>query len=276
MKLSIIVPAHNERKRIPPMLEAYLAHFNPRYGEDVEYIIVVNGSVDGTEDLIHAYVKSHHQVKLVVIPDRIGKGGALMRGFHEAQGALTGFVDADGSTPPAAFQDMIDRIGEAGAIIASRWMEGAVIGEKQPLRRRMMSRIFNRIIRIMFGLRIHDTQCGAKLLRRDVAEKVVPKLSAMHWAFDVDLLFQIQRAGFRILEIPTTWNDVEGSKVHAVRSSVDMLLAVIRLRLLYSPLSGLIRWLDKRVGRSIYHRHIMQGRMIQQRELKDLNSDRDD
>ena len=64
--------------------------------------------------------------------------------------------------------------------------------------------------------------------------------------------------------------------MHAVRSSVDMLLAVIRLRLLYSPLSGLIRWLDKRVGRSIYHRHIMQGRMIQQRELKDLNSDRDD
>ncbi|MDA0578321.1 MAG: glycosyltransferase, partial [Verrucomicrobia bacterium] len=136
MKLSIVVPAYNEEGRIGPMLEAYLPFFAQRYGNQVEFIVVVNGSRDRTAEIVRAMVGNHAMLKCLVEPRSVGKGGALILGFKEARGELIGFVDADGATPPAAFQDLVDHMGDADAIIASRWAPGAKISPRQPLDRR--------------------------------------------------------------------------------------------------------------------------------------------
>jgi hypothetical protein len=151
-----------------------------------------------------------------------------------------GFVDADGATPPGAFDDLICQIGHSGCIIASRWIKGADVSPKQPMQRRVSSSIFNGLVNVLFGLGIGDTQCGAKLFRKDVMEFVLENLGVTNWAFDVDMLFQVKRFGERIKEIPTVWHDQAGSKIRIVRSSSHMLLAIIRLRLYYSPLRKLI------------------------------------
>ena len=248
MKLSIVVPAYNEEARLRSMLDAYVAYFAPRYGADVELVVVVNGSTDRTEQIAREAAGRSPQVQAVIEPRAIGKGGALLLGFGRARGERVGFVDADASTPPEAFQDLVEHIGDAGAIIASRWMPGSQVSPRQPLARRAASRIFNRLVRLMFGLRITDTQCGAKLMRGDALRQVMPLLGITRWAFDVDLLFQLKRAGYRIIEWPTVWRDASGSRLKVGRVSLEMLVAICRLRLLFSPFRWVVTVYDRTIG----------------------------
>ena len=230
------------------MLEAYLPFFASRYGEEVEFLVVVNGSTDNTDGVVAGYTTRFPSLRMLVEPAAIGKGGAVMLGLREARGECVGFVDADGSTPPDAFQKLVDHLGDAGGIIASRWAKGAEVSPQQPLDRRVASRIFNFLTRVLFGLRLTDTQCGAKVLTREACQAILPHLGITQWAFDVDLLFQLRRAGFSIKEIPTVWHDVAGSKIQVGKASTEMVLALTRLRLLYSP----FRWVV--VG--LYDRYI--------------------
>ncbi|OVE76345.1 hypothetical protein BVX97_01305 [bacterium E08(2017)] len=241
MRLSIIVPACNEEHRIGKMLDAYLPLFTKRFGTEVEFIIVVNGTDDKTEEVVLRYMEDFKQVRQIVEPGKIGKGGALMEGFEAAVGDLIGFVDADCATPPEAFERLVDDIGDADIIIASRWLPESEVTVKQTLRRRIASRCFNLIVRILFGIKSSDTQCGAKLMRGEAIKKVLPNLGVTQWAFDVDLLFQMRRLGYRMTETPTKWHDVDGSQLKLGHASIDMLFALIRLRLLHSPFKGLIK-----------------------------------
>lgn len=252
MKLSIIIPAYNEEKRLGGMLEAYTRYFAERYAGDFEIVVVVNGSCDGTETIARQWSEKQLQVRVLVEPEPIGKGGAIMLGMRHAQGDLVGFVDADLSTPPEAFDDLVKHIGDAGIIIASRWIAGAQVSPRQPLKRRIASRIFNALVRVLFKLRIHDTQCGAKLMRREAMTTVLPRLGITRWAFDVDLLFQMRRAGFHILEHPTVWRDAPGSRLKVGRASLEMLLAITRLRLVYSPFRWVVTLYDRTLGRVVH------------------------
>jgi hypothetical protein len=164
-------------------------------------------------------------------------------------------VDADGATPPRAFLDLVKKIGVADCVIGSRWMPGAVIHQSQTGNRQFASRVFHLIVQLLFWLGIRDTQCGAKVMKREVIEKIHSRLQIADMAFDINLLVSIKRAGFRILEAPTEWTDKAGSKVALVRASLTMFLSVIRVRLIYwpriykllRPLSPLEGWLYKKL-----------------------------
>lgn len=257
MRLSLIVPAHNEERRIGPMLEAYMPFLAAHYGNDVEVIVVVNGSTDDTAGVVGFHASRFPQLRCLVEPRGIGKGGALITGFRQAQGELIGFVDADGATPPEAFQELVDRIGNADMAVASRWSAGATVTPRQPLSRRIASRVFNLLTRFLFGLRLSDTQCGAKLMKRQALIPILDGLGITRWAFDVDLLFQLKRAGRSIIEIPTTWRDVSGSKIQIAAASIEMLAAIIRLRLMHSPFLWVVR-LYEAVVHPLIHPHGLQ------------------
>jgi glycosyltransferase involved in cell wall biosynthesis len=241
VRLSIIIPAHNEELRLPPVLESYTRYYGDRYGADMEIIVVVNGSSDNTRAVTEQFANEHPVVSVINEPRRVGKGGAVLLGLRQAKGELIGFVDADGSTSPEGYQELVDGIGDAGCIIASRWMKGSVVEPKQPLSRRMASRFFNFMVNLFFGFRVHDTQCGAKLFKREVIDAILPEIGITKWAFDVDMLFCTRRNGYRIVEIPTVWRDAAGSKVQVGRASTEMALAMLRLRLLYSPFKGVVK-----------------------------------
>ncbi len=248
MDLTLLIPAYNEEARLGQTLDRYLPYVEARYGGRGEILVVVNGSRDRTEAIARRYARMHPILRVIVEPRAVGKGGVLMLGFAAARGRLVGFVDADGATPPEAFQELVDHIGPAQAIIASRWMPGARVSPRQPLSRRIASRMFNTLVRVLFGLRITDTQCGAKLIRREAVQAILPHLGVTRWAFDVDLLFQVRRAGGIVTEIPTTWRDVSGSRLRIGRASAEMFVAMIRLRLLYSPLRGTVALYDRLLG----------------------------
>jgi glycosyltransferase involved in cell wall biosynthesis len=260
MELSILIPAYNEEERIAPTLRAYGKAIQ---GMDAELLVIVNGSHDQSEVLIRENFLAHSdQLRLVVIKEKVGKGGALMRGIVECKGDKIAFTDADGSTPPNALLKLTDRLKDSTIILGSRWLPDSIIGRKQPLSRRMMSRIFNTHVRLFFGLGVTDTQCGAKVMSREAVMNILPDMGTTQWAFDVELLFQMKRSGVSLIEAPIEWNDVSGTKVRLFRSSIEMTLALIRLRLIYSPFKAVIRVWDKSLGRKLYDRRLERMRSI--------------
>jgi glycosyltransferase involved in cell wall biosynthesis len=233
------------------MLSAYLPFFDAAFPVDWEMIVSVNGSRDDTEAVVRSFQPAHPALRVIVTPDPIGKGGAIMAATPLARGRVVGFVDADGATPPDAFLDLVRSVRGDELVIASRYVPGARVSPPQPLRRRIASRIFNALVRTLFKLRIHDTQCGAKAMSADAWHAVVPKIGLTKWAFDVDMLFKTRRLRFPIREIPTTWHDIGGSQLRLGPVSFQMFLAICRLRLLYSSFSFVVALYDRLLGRAI-------------------------
>jgi dolichol-phosphate mannosyltransferase len=234
--LLILIPAYNEEARIEPVLRDYAAFFQKNYSGKFRLIVVLNGCTDNTLAVVKKVAADFPEVHALEFRSAIGKGGALIEGLKLASlGDLIGYVDADGATPPRAFLDLVKKINGADCVIGSRWLPGAVIHQSQTGNRQFASRMFHFIVQLLFRLNIRDTQCGAKVMKRAVVEKIHSRLQIADMAFDINLLVSIKRAGFRILEVPTEWTDKTGSKVALVRASLTMLLSVIRIRLIYWP-----------------------------------------
>ena len=240
--LLALIPAYNEEARIEPVLRAYARFFAANYAGPFQLVVVLNGCKDNTLGVVQRVAKEFPSISWLDFPAPIGKGGALIEGLKLAGKAdLIGYVDADGATPPQAYLDLVKKIGAADCVIGSRWLPGAVIHQSQTGNRQFASRVFHFIVQTLFWMDIRDTQCGAKVMKREVAEKVHPSLRIADMAFDINLLYSIRRAGFKILEVPTEWTDQVGSKVALGRSSLTMFLSVVRVRLIYSPFYQLLR-----------------------------------
>ena len=100
--------------------------------------------------------------------------------------------------------------------------------------------MFHTLVQMLFRMDIKDTQCGAKVMRREAVEKIHPALRIADVAFDINLLYSLKRNGLTVLEVPTEWTDKLGSKIKLNKGSLGIILSVIRLRLFYSPF---YRWL---------------------------------
>ncbi len=243
--LLLLIPAYNEEARLGPVLEAYAVHLREHHPGNLQIVVILNGCRDDTLGVVQAAERRHPCISHLEFVAPIGKGGALIEGLKLAPLAdLIGYVDADGATPPDAFLDLARRCGagEADCVIASRWLPGSRVNVAQTRDRRFASRMFHLFVEAFFGMGIRDTQCGAKVMRRAAVEAVQTQLRLADLAFDVNLLYSLRRAGFSVREVPTVWTDQSGSKVaFNLRTSLNMLLSLVRLRLLYSPFYGWLR-----------------------------------
>ena len=234
--LMLLIPAYNEEERLGPVLRDYASYFRQNYSGPFRIVVVLNGCVDDTIGVVRNAAKEFPEISELNFAAPIGKGGALIEGLKLAPLVdLIGYVDADGATSPQAFHDLVKLHDKADCVIASRWLAGAVLHQEQSGKRQFASRVFHGIVQFLFRLNVKDTQCGAKVMRRAVVEKIHSSLRIADMAFDINLLYAIKRAGFRILEVPTEWTDKMGSKVVLGRTSLTMLLSVLRLRLVHSP-----------------------------------------
>lgn len=234
--LLLLIPAYNEEHRIEPVLRAYARYFSEHYPANFRLVVVLNGCVDNTLDVVQKVSEDWPQVGYREFPAPIGKGGALIEGLKLTESTeWIGYIDADGATEPDEALRLAGHMGDVDCVIASRWMKGAVLGESQSGRRQFASRVFHFIVQMLFRMNIKDTQCGAKIVRREAIEAIHSSLTIADMAFDINLLYCLKRAGFKILEQPTVWTDKMGSKVALGKASLTMLLSVIRLRLVYSP-----------------------------------------
>ncbi|HEV2318461.1 MAG TPA: glycosyltransferase [Verrucomicrobiae bacterium] len=240
--LLILIPAYNEELRIEPVLRDYGDFFAKNYSGPFQLVVVLNGCTDNTLGVVQKVAAEFPAIRALEFKEPIGKGGALIEGLKLASHSdLIGYVDADGATPPTAFFELVKRVGPADCVIGSRWLPGAVIHQSQKTHRQFASRVFHKIVQGLFWMDIRDTQCGAKVMRTEAVEKIHDRLSIADMAFDINLLYSLKHAGFKILEVPTEWTDKVGSKVALGRSSLTMLLSALRIRLIYSPLYQWLR-----------------------------------
>lgn len=251
MKVFIVIPAHNEENRIERTLREYEKIFKnkKKKGEikGFEFIVVLNACKDKTIDVVKRLEKSYKEIRHLEFKQG-GKGFAIIEGFKYSlkKGPdLIGFVDADMATPPEAFYELIKNIGGYDGIIASRWLKGSIIKTKQTLLRRAMSKCFGFLVRNLLFLPYKDTQCGAKLFKKEALKEVVGELGITKWAFDVDLLYKLKNRGFNIKEIPTVWEDKKESKLNLTKVPFQMFSSVVRLRLLYSPFKFIVKGYDR-------------------------------
>lgn len=233
----IIIPAYNEAKRILPTLEAYCTYF----GDRAAITVVTNGCTDDTAEVVRGAMKRFRNLSILDIPAAIGKGGAVRCGFMLGDEQYVGFVDADLSFEPAEFEKVARRCiaDDLDCTVASRWHDDARNLTTRALLRSIASGVFRAIRTILFGLRLRDTQCGMKFFRRSSVASILDDLELANFAFDVDMLVQLTRAGARIAEVPVHWQDVAGTKVHLLRSAVSMVLSLLRLRVRRSFLANL-------------------------------------
>ncbi len=234
--LLLLIPAYNEEERIGPVLRRYAEFFRQNYAGHFEIVVVLNGCRDNTLGVVESAAAEFPEIQALEFVNPIGKGGALIEGLKLASRTdLIGYVDADGATAPDAFLDLVRRCREVDCAIGSRWMPGAVIRQTQSFKRRVFSRCFHLLVEVLFQMHIQDTQCGAKVMRREAVESVHSALRVADVAFDINLLYSLKRNGFSIREVPTTWTDQIGTKIRLNRGAFGILLSVVRLRLVYSP-----------------------------------------
>jgi glycosyltransferase involved in cell wall biosynthesis len=236
--LRIVIPACNEAERIERTLHDYCREFS-----DIATVLVVaNGCVDGTARVVSKLRATYPNLQFMEISAAIGKGGAVRAGLAVGPEPYVGYVDADGSTEAKEFRRLFEELVRRGidGIIGSRWLPGSVLTPPQPLKRRIASRVFNAVVRMMMGLRFSDTQCGAKVFRRGAVTEVLHELEISDFAFDIDLLTEMRRNHRVVAEVPTRWSDVaQGSNVRILSSSRKMLMALMRLRFRRSALARL-------------------------------------
>lgn len=199
--ISVIMPAHNESPMIKEnvvLTEKTLKGFNT----DFEIILIDDGSTDGTWGKIKELADEFPNIKATRNMLNFGKGRALKKGFRFAKGDYVVFLDSDIDLHPAQLDTFFDimQFDNADVVIGSKRHPNSVLN--YPLQRRVVSTIYFFLIKVMFGLPIRDTQTGLKLFKRQVLEKVFPKIVVRAFAFDLEILVNAHRLGYKIAEAP--------------------------------------------------------------------------
>jgi glycosyltransferase involved in cell wall biosynthesis len=225
--IDIIIPAHNEQHRIDDTLRRYRAACPQEW---VSFVIAMDDCRDHTADVVARHAAEDPRVRALTYP-RLGKGGVVSETFRSSQAEFLAFVDADGATPPPELLRLVTACQDTGSdiAIASRYHPAAVLPIARGRSRRVVAAAFAALVRRLFSLHYFDTQCGAKVIRRAAAQRIVPLLSSRDFVFDVDLLMTAADLHYTVAEVPTVWLDKDGSRLSTGRDSLRMAASLIVL-----------------------------------------------
>lgn len=233
--LSIVVPAYNEAAAISSTIRE-IQHTLESRGQDYEVIVVDDGSRDGTLAEASAVASANACVRVVSYGDNHGKGHALKHGFGFARGDLVLFFDADSDLPATQIPQFLGYMKEGDIDIVIGSKTHALSSVSYPLSRRFFSMMYGLLVRVLFSLRVSDTQTGMKLFRKEVLERVFPKVLVKRYAFDLELLVNARRLGYHIQEAPVIVNYRFESRINPKdvwRIFLDTMAIFYRARVLH-------------------------------------------
>lgn len=230
IRLSVVVPAYNEQARLKRSIERMVEYFDQQ-DYSYEILVVSDGSVDQTEDIVRAAAKVHPAVQLLSYTPNKGKGHAVRYGILRSTGDYVLFSDADLAAPIQEIEKLWPHVlNEAEIAIGSRPLKESNLVVHQPWYREAAGRTFNLAVRLLACRGIHDTQCGFKLFRRDAARQIFSRCRLNGFSFDFESLFLAQKLGYHIAEVPIEWAHQPGSKVNLVRDGLRMLRDLVWMR----------------------------------------------
>lgn len=213
--MSVVVPAFNEEIAVAGTVTALRAWLEES-GRPWEIVVVDNASTDTTAERLQPLLEGE-RVRLLRNERNMGKGFSVRRGMLATSGELRLHCDADCAPSVGSLQRMLDLLDQADVVTGSRLAEGAEVGRRQPLRRRIVGRSFQQLCRLMLGEPTRDLFCGFKLWRGDAALAAYSRTRIDGWVFDAEALAMARALGYRIQETGIAWTERPGSRLSMAR-----------------------------------------------------------
>jgi glycosyltransferase involved in cell wall biosynthesis len=238
--VEIVIPVYNEEHDLEPSVRRLRAYLDDRFPFTAMITIADNASTDRTRTIGVRLAAELPGVRYLWL-DRKGRGRALAAAWLGSDADVVAYMDVDLSTDLDALLPLVAPLisGHSDVAVGSRLAAGARV--HRGIRRELISRSYNFLLRLALGVRFKDAQCGFKAIRGDVARSLVPRVENRAWFFDTELLVLAERSGLRIHEVPVDWTDDPDSRVDIVATAVEDLRGVWRLRRSHGPQSPSLR-----------------------------------
>jgi glycosyltransferase involved in cell wall biosynthesis len=220
--------------RLPKTLEE-LCRYRNRFDRQFEIIVCDDGSVDTTCAVVEEHATRMSCLGLIRLPHR-GKGSAVRAGMLAAKLPYVMLCDADLSMPADELDRFVDVLdGGCQIAVGSREAPDAKRYD-EPVRRHIMGRVFNFIVKLIVVRGIDDTQCGFKCFQRSVARDLFSRQKMDGFSFDAEVLFLARKQRYSMKEVGIDWYFNDDSRVSAVNDTLQMTLDLLRIR--YTNLRG--------------------------------------
>jgi glycosyltransferase involved in cell wall biosynthesis len=227
--VDIVIPVYNEEKDLASSVGTLVQFLRTVDSFRASVVIADNASTDGTLAVARALEAEYPEVKALHIP-RKGRGGALKEAWTASHADVVSYMDVDLSTNLRFFPLLIHGISLGYDVaIGSRLLQASQT--RRSLKREVLSRTYNGLVKVMFLNRFSDAQCGFKALPRSVALKLLPLVENSSWFFDTELLLQAERNGYKIFEVPVEWVEDLDTRVKIVPTIMEDVGGLIRVRL---------------------------------------------
>ncbi len=212
-----------------------LLKVTPRLGEDFHIIIAEDGSTDGTDIIAQELERMYTQVTHLHSPQKLGKGLALKRAFNKVEGDIYAFIDCDLATNMKFFPQLINSIKEGNDLaFGSRYMDGAEAD--RTVLRDLSSRVYNRLIRILFKDNVFDHQIGFKAFSNRLIKDILNECNSTGWFWDTEILIRSINNNYKIVEFPVEWKEKKsnnGSLKMVTDVAIQNMIGIIELKRLF-------------------------------------------
>lgn len=227
--ISVIIPVYNESKDNIHNIGVFKEYFSQK-PLSYELVIVNDGSIHNSEYLEN-FLLQHEDVQYIKLPQNKGKGRAVYEGILRSNGVHILFTDIDHATPIEYFDALYEHRNTHHVVIGSRHLPESTIVIPQPPFRQCVSWCARFIIgNMLLQRKIRDSQCGFKLLNRELAKHVAQVATVDRWGFDVELLAIALHNGYQIKEVPVSWRHGKFSQLKALPASWKTLLEVLKIK----------------------------------------------
>lgn len=231
VELSFVLPAYNEEDYIEDTLGTIDTIATDKE-LSYEIVVVNDGSDDRTLEKARRYAGRNGHVKVITYSKNAGKGHAVKTGFLNAKGNIVLFSDSDMEIDLDTIPDYIKALREGDIVIASKKHENSQVNV--PISRKILSECFNKLVRLLTGVTLKDTQSGLKAMKRSAFVNIIPRLAVKRYAFDVELLVVAQVYGLRVVEMPVNIKlNRNFNPLEIWHMFIDLLGIAYRLRIIH-------------------------------------------
>ena len=227
--VEIVIPIYNEEEELTGNITKLYSFLNKKLRNYKWHITIAdNASIDNSLQIAKKLCKKLERISVLHLSQK-GRGRAVKKAWRESKADILVYMDVDLSTDLNSLPSLITSlVSNYDIAIGSRLLPGSkVIG--RPIKREILSRVYNILIKFFFAVHFSDAQCGFKAVTKKVISQLIPSIEDNAWFFDSELLIVGEKLGYKIYEEPVIWIDNPGSTVRVLKTVYGDLAGLWRL-----------------------------------------------